>query len=100
MRNGITRIFNFNLFGIPLTGDDICEFIDNTWDNLCARWMALGLFPFSKNHRDIKNRNQEPYAFGETSNTLKISKIALPLRYSLLRLHIYFHSLINIEEIP
>jgi alpha-glucosidase (family GH31 glycosyl hydrolase) len=90
MRNGITGIFNFNLFGIPMTGDDICGFIDNTWDDLCARWMALGtLYPFSRNHRDIKSRNQEPYAFGETSNTLKISKIALPLRYSLLR---YFYS--------
>jgi len=90
MRNGITGIFNFNLFGIPMTGDDICGFIDNTWDNLCARWMALGtLFPFSRNHRDIKSRNQEPYAFGDSSNTLKISKIALPLRYSLIR---YFYS--------
>lgn len=90
MRNGVTGIFNFNIFGIPMTGDDICGFIDNTWDDLCARWMALGtLFPFSRNHRDIKSRNQEPYAFGDNSNTLKISQIALPLRYSLLR---YFYS--------
>ena len=52
--------------------------------------MALGtLYPFSRNHRDIKSRNQEPYAFGDNSNTLKISQIALPLRYSLLR---YFYS--------
>ena len=90
MRNGVTGIFNFNIFGIPMTGDDICGFIDNTWDDLCARWMALGtLYPFSRNHRDIKSRNQEPYAFGDNSNTLKISQKALPLRYSLLR---YFYS--------
>ena len=89
MRNGITGIFNFNLFGIPMTGDDICGFFDNSWDNLCARWMALGtFFPFSKNNNDINSTRQEPYAFGDTSNTFKISIIALKLRYSLLRFFI------------
>ena len=90
MRNGITGIFNFNLFGIPMTGDDICGFKYNSWDNLCARWMALGaFFPFSRNHKDNESRNQEPFAFGINSNTYKISKMALYLRYSLLR---YYYS--------
>ena len=90
MRNGITGIFNFNLFGIPMTGDDICGFKYNSWDNLCARWMALGaFFPFSRNHKDNESRNQEPFAFGINSNTYKLSKMALYLRYSLLR---YYYS--------
>ena len=90
MRNGLTGVFNFNLFGIPMTGDDICGFKYNAWDNLCARWMALGaFFPFSRNHRDNESRNQEPYAFGINSNTYKLSKMALYLRYSLIR---YYYS--------
>ena len=90
MRNGLTGIFNFNLFGIPMTGDDICGFKFDAWDNLCARWMALGaFFPFSRNHRDNESRNQEPFAFGINSNTYKLSKMALYLRYSLIR---YYYS--------
>ena len=90
MRNGITGIFNFQIFGIPMTGDDICGFGSNSNDNLCARWMALGLFfPFSRNHNSINNIPQDPFAFGSNSKTLKVSRIVIRYRYSLLR---YFYS--------
>ncbi len=90
MRNGITGIFNFQIFGIPMTGDDICGFGSNSNDNLCARWMALGLFfPFSRNHNSINNIPQDPFAFGSNSKTLKVSRIVIRYRYSLLR---YFYT--------
>ena len=90
MRNGITGIFNFQIFGIPMTGDDICGFGSNSTDNLCARWMALGLFfPFSRNHNSKNNIPQDPFAFGYNSKTLKVSRIVIRYRYSLLR---YFYS--------
>ena len=90
MRNGITGIFNFQIFGIPMTGDDICGFGSNSNDNLCARWMALGLFfPFSRNHNSIDNIPQDPFAFGFNSKTLKVSSIVIRYKYSLLR---YFYS--------
>ena len=86
MRNGLNGIFQFQIYGVPMTGDDICGFINDSWDNLCARWMSLGaFFPFSRNHNFIGRRSQEPYAFGEDSNTYKSSKLALNMRYSLLR---------------
>ena len=86
MRNGVNGIFQFQIYGVPMTGDDICGFIGDSWDTLCARWMSLGsFFPFSRNHNFIGVRGQEPFAFGENSNTLKSSKLALNMRYSLLR---------------
>ena len=86
MKNGINGIFQFQIYGIPITGDDICGFINDSWDSLCARWMSLGaFFPFSRNHNFIDRKSQEPFAFGEDSKTLLSSKIALNMRYSLLR---------------
>jgi len=86
MRNGINGIFQFQIYGIPMTGDDICGFNGNSWDNLCARWMSLGAFyPFARNHNSINLNPQEPYVFGPDSNTLLSSKLALNMRYSLLR---------------
>ena len=86
MRNGVNGIFQFQIYGIPITGDDICGFIDNSWDTLCARWMSLGaFFPFARNHNFIGRDPQEPFAFGDDSKTLLSSKIALRMRYSLLR---------------
>ena len=88
MRNGIIGIFNFQIFGIQITGDDICGLWGNSNDNLCARWMSLGaFFPFSRNHNGIGNIPQEPYAFGINSKTFKMSKIALRMRYSLIRFY-------------
>ena len=86
MKNGINGIFQFQIYGIPLTGDDICGFNGNSWDSLCARWMTMGaFFPFARNHNSINNNPQEPFAFGVNSKTFLSSKLALNMRYSLLR---------------
>ena len=86
MKNGLNGIFQFQIYGIPMTGDDICGFIWESSDKLCARWMSLGaFFPFSRSHNFIGNRGQEPYAYGEDSYTFKSSKNALRTRYSLIR---------------
>ena len=86
MRNGVNGIFQFQIYGIPMTGDDICGFTYNSWDKLCARWMSLGaFFPFSRNHNNQGFKPQEPYAFGKNSFTYKSSKLALNMKYSLLR---------------
>ena len=91
MKNSISGIFQFNIYGIPFTGDDICGFEGNSNDNLCARWMSLGSFyPFCRNHRTLLSIvPHEPFSFGIDSNTFKISKISLKMRYSLIR---YFYS--------
>ena len=96
MRNGVNGIYQFQIYGVPLTGDDICGFNLNSWDELCARWMSLGVFfPFSRNHNSRGYISQEPYAFGRNSLTYKSSKIALNMKYSLLRY--YYTNLFQIS---
>ena len=90
MRNGLNGIFQFQIYGVPMVGDDICGFNSDSWDSLCARWMSLGaFFPFARNHNCKGFIPQEPFAFGSDSKTLPSSKVALDMRYSLLR---YFYT--------
>ena len=79
----IAGILNFNIFGVPMVGADICGFQGDTTEELCARWMQLGAFyPFSRNHNDRPPRAQDPAAFGEL--LASSSKAALETRYALL----------------
>jgi alpha-glucosidase len=89
MKVSIPSIMNFNMFGIPMTGSDICGFKKNTTEELCARWMQLGLlYPFSRNHAENDTIRQEPWMLGPT--VLETSKIAISVKYSLLK---YYYSL-------
>ena len=82
----IPGIFNFQLYGIPMTGADICGFAFNTTVELCARWMQLGAFyPFMRNHNALGNVAQEPYALGQIVE--QTSKASLLFRYSILKFY-------------
>jgi len=86
LRYSIIGVYNYQLFGIPHIGADICGFFSQANEELCARWMQLGAFyPFSRNHHGGKG--QEPYFYGESVATT--SRNALRQRYSILR---YLHT--------
>ena len=97
LKYGISTIFTFNIFGIPMTGDDICGFFDDTTDELCARWHNVGAFyPFTRNHNFEGAVSNEPWDVGEKS--LNAAKKAVSLRYSILR-YIYSEMfMISINE--
>nr|XP_022314501.1 maltase-glucoamylase, intestinal-like [Crassostrea virginica] len=83
MRNSIIGMLEFNLFGIPYIGADICGFFGNTTEQLCLRWMQLGSFyPYSRNHNSIGNIDQDPAVLGE--HVANASREALETRYQLL----------------
>ena len=102
LKDSISGIFNFNIFGIPFTGSDICGFMDNSDKNLCIRWYNLGVFyPFSRNHNFFNARDQFPWSFeryNDDYDAINIIKKDINFRYSLLR---YIYSqffLISLNE--
>uniref|UniRef100_A0A8C5ZBI9 Sucrase-isomaltase, intestinal n=1 Tax=Marmota marmota marmota TaxID=9994 RepID=A0A8C5ZBI9_MARMA len=85
LRWSIPGILEFNLFGIPLVGANICGYKENVTEELCRRWMQLGAFyPLSRNHNGPGFRDQDPAAFGSESLLLNSSRHYLNIRYTLL----------------
>lgn len=81
----IAGMLNFQLFGIPYVGADICGFIRDTTEELCARWQLVGSFyPFARNHNTLGAKPQEPYLWESVANA---SRYALGIRYSILPLY-------------
>jgi alpha-glucosidase (family GH31 glycosyl hydrolase) len=70
------------MFGIPFVGADICGFMQQTNEELCARWSAVGAFyPFARNHDNKEAPNQEPYLWPSVT---QVAIKTLNARYSLL----------------
>uniref|UniRef100_H2YRG7 Glycoside hydrolase family 31 N-terminal domain-containing protein n=1 Tax=Ciona savignyi TaxID=51511 RepID=H2YRG7_CIOSA len=92
LRKSIVSIINFNMFGIPMVGADICGFSGFTNEELCIRWMQLGAFyPFSRNHNMKAAKAQAPVDFSTSAqvpmrNALLKRYLLLPYLYTL------FHS--------
>ncbi|XP_013208690.1 putative maltase-glucoamylase-like protein FLJ16351 [Microtus ochrogaster] len=85
LRWSIPSILEFNLFGIPMVGANICGYRNNVTEELCRRWMQLGAFyPLSRNHNGPAYRDQDPAAFGLDSLLLNSSRYYLMVRYTLL----------------
>lgn len=79
LRTSIIGMMEFNMFGIPYIGADICGFNGNTTEDLCARWMQLGAFyPMCRNHNSKGTIPQDP---GQWPLVASTSAAALNFRY-------------------
>lgn len=79
LRTSVIGMLEFNMFGIPHVGADICGFNGNTTEELCLRWMQLGAFyPFSRNHNTMGAIPQDPAQWPDVAEA---SRISLNFRY-------------------
>lgn len=79
----LPQLASLGLSGSPHVGVDIGGFYHHGFDELFARWIALGAYyPFMRNHAHRDSRPQEPWAFGHEIET--IARDAIALRYRLL----------------
>jgi len=84
MHYSIIGMLQFNQFGIPLVGADICGFIGDAEEEMCARWHQLGAFyPFSRNHNVLDAADQDPGVW-EGGRVARVAKYALIQKYALL----------------
>ncbi|XP_050693743.1 sucrase-isomaltase, intestinal-like [Eriocheir sinensis] len=90
MKMSIVGLFDFNMFGMPMVGADICGFSGEPDMEMCARWMQLGAFyPFSRNHNAHDAADQDPTVWPEVA---EISRYILNVRYKYLPyLYFYLH---------
>ena len=96
MGQSVLGVMSMNMFGVPLTGSDICGFGGDTFGELCARWHWVGAFqPFSRNHNAYGANPQEPAAFKKEEylktgvTYMDIMVQAIRTKYSLIR---YYYS--------
>ncbi|CAF1156940.1 unnamed protein product [Adineta steineri] len=83
MKRSIILMIEFNWFGIPFNGADICGFEQIPTEELCIRWMQLGAFyPFSRSHSSKKPFDQDPASWSKPTVSIMVS--ALRIRYILL----------------
>ncbi|XP_065281573.2 lysosomal alpha-glucosidase-like isoform X1 [Dermacentor albipictus] len=83
LRLSIPNVLSFGMYGIPLSGADICGFQGNTTVELCARWQVVGAFyPFARNHNSLSSKDQDPYSMGP--EVVRATRIALTVRYAML----------------
>uniref|UniRef100_A0A0P4VW06 DUF5110 domain-containing protein n=1 Tax=Scylla olivacea TaxID=85551 RepID=A0A0P4VW06_SCYOL len=83
MAHSLIGMMEFNLFGIPYIGADICGFFGEAEEEMCQRWMQVGAFyPFSRNHNVKGAMDQDPGVWGEA--VARSSRKALEIRYRLL----------------
>uniref|UniRef100_A0A7E4W746 P-type domain-containing protein n=1 Tax=Panagrellus redivivus TaxID=6233 RepID=A0A7E4W746_PANRE len=88
LRTSIIGIQEFNMFGMPYVGADICGFNRGSNEELCLRWQQLGAFySFMRNHNAHNNPAQDPATWPTVAKAARISNLFryrhLPYLFSL-----------------
>jgi alpha-glucosidase (family GH31 glycosyl hydrolase) len=99
----VKNTYEYNLFGLPFFGCDLCGFNGDAQGDLCTRWHQLGtLFPFARNHNQNATTPQEPFRFNQTfrvdddTTYTDLIRTAIQNRYTYIRY--YYSAFWNINE--
>ncbi|CEF71380.1 Glycoside hydrolase, family 31 and P-type trefoil domain and Galactose mutarotase-like domain and Glycoside hydrolase, superfamily domain-containing protein [Strongyloides ratti] len=72
LKTTIIGVQEFNMFGIPYVGSDVCGFNGETNEELCLRWQQAGSFhSFFRNHNSIGEPSQWPYIWDSVKAATK-----------------------------
>ncbi|OPJ62185.1 glycoside hydrolase family 31 protein [Clostridium chromiireducens] len=83
LRMSIPMLMNLGLSGMAFCGTDVGGFGHDCSAELLSRWVQVGTFtPLFRNHSAMGTRDQEPWAFDES--TEEINKKYIKLRYKLI----------------
>ncbi|KAI1719105.1 glycosyl hydrolases family 31 domain-containing protein [Ditylenchus destructor] len=88
LRTSIIGVQEFNFFGIPYVGSNVCGFNYDSNEELCLRWQQLGAFhSFYRNHNSIRSADQDPARWPSVATATKAANMFryqhLPYLYSL-----------------
>ncbi|KAI1730110.1 glycosyl hydrolases family 31 domain-containing protein [Ditylenchus destructor] len=88
LRTSIIGVQEFNFFGIPYVGSNVCGFNYDSNEELCLRWQQLGAFhSFYRNHNSIRSADQDPARWPSVAAATKAANMFryqhLPYLYSL-----------------
>lgn len=94
LRMSLPMLMNLGLSGVAFCGTDVGGFGFDCTGELLSRWVQVGAFtPLFRNHSSMGTRDQEPWAFDETTEA--VNRKYIKLRYKLLP---YFYDLMREAE--
>ncbi|ULT85754.1 hypothetical protein L5515_005679 [Caenorhabditis briggsae] len=88
LRTSVIGAQEFNLFGIPYVGSDVCGFLGQSNEELCLRWQQMGAFhSFFRNHNTLGEPAQDPAVWPSVASATKTANLFryqyLPYLFSL-----------------
>ncbi|EGT42649.1 hypothetical protein CAEBREN_25327 [Caenorhabditis brenneri] len=88
LRTSVIGAQEFNLFGIPYVGSDVCGFLGTSNEELCLRWQQMGAFhSFFRNHNTLREPAQDPAVWPSVAAATKTANLFryqyLPYLFSL-----------------
>uniref|UniRef100_A0A915JG44 Uncharacterized protein n=1 Tax=Romanomermis culicivorax TaxID=13658 RepID=A0A915JG44_ROMCU len=83
MKASLVAAVEYNFFGLPFTGSDVCGYKGDVEEELCVRWWQIGAFlPLCRSGNAINAKDQDPASLNKEA--LNATRLILHIRYKFL----------------